>query len=376
MKIKKILTLSKINDNKIPYLSPKKLNYKSFEKTLENNNKKMSYFNYRKKLFQKCNSQILENKEICPILSNRNKNNKKYPRINRSLNKRSLCETPIKIKKKIKNIQILFDSNKEKNKSINNSINKNNSKIINLDNNEENNNLINKIFEITLNTPIKNNKALSINNSVNNIFKKNEEKSKYFLPSRFSKFYHYSKNRNISAKKIYEHYILDEIKQNVKPIDNFTKFIETKDFQTKLNKLYCIDNLYINNINEIKSNKSIAFKEDFDIQDYQKILLGMVKKRIDHDSLFFLKQNFKSFNEKLFRGYEIHKGRYTKLADKIRNFAPIYLINKLRQLDDEKIKEKAKYFRVRLKKPKEVDTFYEFEYYIKNKFVPNLDFLK
>ena len=91
---------------------------------------------------------------------------------------------------------------------------------------------------------------------------------------------------------------MDEIKQNVKPIDNFTKFIEAKDiyFQNKLNKLYCIDSSYTNNLNEIKNNNSIAFKEDFDIQDYQKILLGMVKKRIDQDSLFDLKQNFKSFN--------------------------------------------------------------------------------
>ena len=207
------------------------------------------------------------------------------------------------------------------------------------------------------------------------LFKNDERKRKIFSPFKHSKFYQYSKHRNVSAKKIYEHYILEEIKQNVIPIDNFTKFIEKKfnSPQNKLNKLYSIDKSYSNNIEEIKSNKYIAYKEDFNIEEYQKILLGMVKKRINQNSLFYLKQNFKKFNEKLLRGYEVHKGRYTKLADKIRNCAPIYLVNKLKKLDDEKIRERAKYFGVNLNKKKERDTFDQFEYYIKNKFIPNID---
>jgi len=384
-KKKELLSLSNIYNNKIPFLSPKKLNYKSFDnssfKKLDNNKKNsINYLNYRQKLFKKCNSQILENKEILPILSNKNnKNNINSPKIKRNNDKIFLCETPVKSENKNQNNEInipfLSDLSKEKNKNINDSIKQNNSKsLIKSENNEENNNE-NNIFEISLNSSKKMNIDNSNNNTINSIFKNDERKRKIFSPFKHSKFYQYSKHRNVSAKKIYEHYILEEIKQNVIPIDNFTKFIEKKfnSPQNKLNKLYSIDKSYSNNIEEIKSNKYIAYKEDFNIEEYQKILLGMVKKRINQNSLFYLKQNFKKFNEKLLRGYEVHKGRYTKLADKIRNCAPIYLVNKLKKLDDEKIRERAKYFGVNLNKKKEIDTFDQFEYYIKNKFIPNID---
>ena len=339
--------------------------------------------NYRQKLFKKCNSQILENKEILPILSNKNnKNNINSPKIKRNNDKIFLCETPVKSENKNQNNEInipfLSDLSKEKNKNINDSIKQNNSKILIKSENNEDNNNENNIFEISLNSSKKINLDNSNNNTINSIFKKDERKIKIFSPFKYSKFYQYSKRRNVSAKKIYEHYILEEIKQNVIPIDNFTKFIEKKfnSPQNKLNKLYSIDKSYSNNIEEIKSNKYIAYKEDFNIEEYQKILLGMVKKRINQNSLFYLKQNFKKFNEKLLRGYEVHKGRYTKLADKIRNCAPIYLVNKLKKLDDEKIRERAKYFGVNLNKKKEIDTFDQFEYYIKNKFIPNIDLNK
>ena len=78
----------------------------------------------------------------------------------------------------------------------------------------------------------------------------------------------------------------------------------------------------------------------------------MVKKRIRKNSLYELKKNFKKFNEKVLNGYEPHKGRYTKLAEKLKESAPIYLIDRLKQLDNDKIIEKAKILKVKLNKKK------------------------
>ena len=48
--------------------------------------------------------------------------------------------------------------------------------------------------------------------------------------------------------------------------------------------------------------------------------------------------------------FEYHKGRYTKLAEKLKESAPIYLIDKLKQLDNDKIMEKAKFFKINMNK--------------------------
>ena len=199
--------------------------------------------------------------------------------------------------------------------------------------------------------------------------KKNEKQPLLNSSIKYSKFYNYSKRRNVSARKIYEYYINEEINQNYTPIDDFTKFIGQKynSIQNKLNRLYGIDKIFLNNLEELKTNKSLAYKDDFKIQEYQKILLGMLKKRIGPTSLFSLKQNFKKFNEKILRGFESHKGRYSKLADKIRDFAPIHLINKLHELDNEKIKEKAKFLKANINKNKGDETYDEFENYLQNK---------
>ena len=398
------LSLNKIFNNKIPNISPKnvnKLNYNSEDNSSSKNfNDKNSYFNYRRKLFKKCNSRILENKEILPILSSKKShNNLDSSKIEKSKNKISLKKIPIKNlknslnQKKAINISILSDLNnknvyksqklKEKSESMNNLLKIKKSKsLIQLDNNEENkkennSNSIEIFSSSSKKINFHNLEDLKNNdiNIINNNSKIAEKKSKDL---RFSEFFRYSKNRNVSAHKIYEHYKEEEINNKVIPIDNFTKFLEQKFSSPKkrLYQLYGIDKLHINNIEELKNNKSIAFKEDFNIQEYQKILLGMVKKRIGPNSLFDLKQNFQKFNDKVLRGFVTHKGRYTKLADKIGNSAPMYLINKLQKLDNEKIMEKAKFLKVSVNKKKEKKPVDEFELYLENKFVPDIDIEK
>ena len=78
----------------------------------------------------------------------------------------------------------------------------------------------------------------------------------------------------------------------------------------------------------------------------------MIKKRCTNDTIIYLKKQYEKFNDEMKshkRNY-IYKGRYTKLADKIRKNAPSYLINRLKQLDEENLISKAKYFHVDLSK--------------------------
>lgn len=394
------LYLNKITNNKIPNLTLKKPNILNVNS--ENNNNKtknINYLNYRQKLIQKSNSQILESKKILPIL-NKNISHITSPKINR-IHNHSFNRSPVKLENsyfKNKNIIGFISNVKARDKEINKQKKKEHNKYVNISINEpsllkmsknsmkledkDNKKGINK--EIDLNSlkrgsnlenfeEIKNNEANTINSFNNNSIIENKNSSN-LSPYKFSKFYQYSKNINVSARQIYEHYISKEINQKIRPIDNFTKFFQKKfsSPKNKLNKLYNIDNLYINNILELKRNNSIAYKDDFNIQEYQKILLGMLKKRIPSNSLFCLRQNFKRFNEKYLKGFIPHKGRYTNLAEKIRDSAPIFLINKLQKLDTEKIKERAKYLKVRENNHKKVDPFDEFGFYLENKFLPNI----
>ena len=183
------------------------------------------------------------------------------------------------------------------------------------------------------------------NNNISNLPKQNSSKKKLF---KFSEFYKKSKDKDISARKIYDHYIGQESKKIIKPISNFTKFIEKKFKipKNRFKKIYCLDKDYLQNLKEMKCNKYIAFKKDFEIKEYQNALLEMMSKKLDRDRLYCLQQDFQKFNEILDRGCVSPKGRFSNLADKISNHAPLYLINKLKKLDQENLKVKAKRYKL------------------------------
>ena len=204
------------------------------------------------------------------------------------------------------------------------------------------------------------------NSKIHNLSNNNIDKEKLhlkrrinkFKPFGFSEFYNISKNSDVSARSIYKHYILEEMKDETPDMsNNFTKYVlkKYKSPQIKLNHLYGINEDNLRRIREIKNNNAIALKSDFNVKEYQNILCGMIKKRCDNDSIIYLKKKYEKFNEEV-RNYKRnfkYKGRYTKLADKIRKNAPSYLINRLKQLDEENLISKAKYFHVDLSKNQE-----------------------
>lgn len=368
------------------------------------NMKNIKYLHYKEGLLKKCNSQVLDNNQIFPILkinpnhyrnnlkSNSNDIDKKNPKIknkNKNISNSKIVNLsqikPIKIPSisisyspSIKIKKNLFDKgNKNKNENENEEKLKQSHLEVDEKKNGENN--IENLGEENGEKEIILNDKENMEKLSKDLFYEKNKKNEYkFRPYKFSKFYKLSKSRNVSAKNVYQHYLSLETKDNViDPIDNFTKFIEKKykDQKKIFDKLYLIDKPFLDRMEEIKSNRLLAYKDDFNIEEYQNILCKMLNKRVGSNSIFYLQQDYKKFNEKNGKGFHRYKGRYTKLSERIRNNAPSYLIDKLRKLDSDKLKAKAKYFNIKNKK-KDLDVEYainDFDYYLENKFVPNIN---
>ena len=225
------------------------------------------------------------------------------------------------------------------------------------DNNKENNSLNNR-----KKYKHKTQSFISKKNSINNLPNINNDLSKSFLMK-----------KKIPVKKIYGYYIKKESENIIKPIKNFDNFIKRKyrDPKKRFNKIYCINKSYLKRTKELKNNREIALKDDFDINEYQNAIMQFIENRVDSINLNSLGQNYREFNDKINKRYS-PKGRFSNLANKIRNHAPIYLINKLRDLDKNKLIKRAKYLKSNInidKKPdnKKENYFEEFELYLENK---------
>ena len=182
-----------------------------------------------------------------------------------------------------------------------------------------------------------------------------------------------NKKKDIPVKKIYEYIIKKEKKNIIKPIKNFEKFINKKykDPKMRFNKIYCINQSYIKHTKLLKNNRKIAYKKDFDINEYQNAILRFLENRVDSINLNNLGQNYREFNEKMNRKFS-PKGRFTNLANKIMNHAPNYLVDKLKELDKKKLIKRAKYLKSNIDiegKPenKKEDYFEEFKLYMEKK---------
>ena len=129
---------------------------------------------------------------------------------------------------------------------------------------------------------------------------------------KYSKFYQFSKGRNVSTINIYNHYLNEEMNDSHlinDPLKNLTKYLEKKH-KDQFNDLYMIDKNSFMCLKEIKDNNSIAYKEDFDVKEYQQVLCGMIKKRIGNKNLRGLKEDNRKLNEIIERIYLSYKGRY------------------------------------------------------------------
>ena len=363
-----------INSNKINLQKNRKLKPLEMIRNLGNINR---YF----KTLKKNNSQIFKNKNNLPLLNSKNNINtidsinkskskisfsplsNNNQAINKDLSKILFNSKSIKSFKK-KPIKLQFFS---KAQPINSSISKINSNIKRNISSPKVTKLINSKNIIFSSPSSETREITKEENSINhNLSNNNIEQERIHIGKRinqikpfgFSQFYNLSRNSDISARSIYKHYLLEEMNDEApKIMDNFTKYISKKykSPKDKLNKLYGLNENNMRRIKELKASNFIVFKKDFKLNEYQNILCGMIKNRCNNESIIYLKKQYDKFNDEMrhYKRNHIYKGRYSKLADKIRKHAPNYLINRLEQLDEENLISKAKYFHVDISKSQE-----------------------
>ena len=357
--------------------------------------KKNIFININPKIINKNNSEIFDNKNLFPQLNYNTFNKKQLT----PLNNYSILQASKRFNQPTNLTNKHISLKKSIYKPLNNSLNKEHSPKnkkrasisykLDLDKFKIENNLVLNEHEKELSF---NSEPNSINNNIRKMsksrteayihFKKSKNNSLPFLNNynsfnnssiREKNFSQLSKSRNVTARKIFNYYISQESKDKFTPIKNFERFIKKKykNPKNRFNKIYCLNKLHLQRIKELKNNRIIAYKDDFNIKDYQYTLLELIRNRVGNNNLFSLGQNYKEFNEKLNKKIK-PKGRFTNLADKLRNNAPSYLINRLKQLDRDKLIARAKYLNSSInfdenKKFKKVNIFREFNLYMKNK---------
>ena len=159
----------------------------------------------------------------------------------------------------------------------------------------------------------------------------------------FSKFFYKSQNKNITSKKIYEHYIKEEERSKFEPEKSFLKIGVPRSIK-QLKELYKDDVKFQKRLKELKFNRTIAFKDDFNVLEYQSTLVKLLSKRISLKNLYDLQKEFIVFNEKNF-GFVGPKGRFTNMAEKIKYNIPFYLYEKIRKLDTDKLISRYNYYK-------------------------------
>ena len=167
---------------------------------------------------------------------------------------------------------------------------------------------------------------------------KNKNKKRYF-----SKFFYKSQSKNITSKRIYEHYIKEEERDKVEPEKPFLKHGAPRSIK-QLKNLYKDNVKFQKRLKELKFNRTIAFKDDFNVLEYQSTLVKLLSKRISLKNLYDLQKKFIVFNEKNF-GFVGPKGRFTNMAEKIKYNIPFYLYEKIRKLDTDKIISRYNYYK-------------------------------
>ena len=170
-------------------------------------------------------------------------------------------------------------------------------------------------------------KTASLISSLN----KNTKKAKLCKNSFLKK----SKNIKISAKDIFKHYLNENYgdKSEFKKI-NLMKYLQnkSKNIDFDFNEIYSTPKSFTRRIEEIKKNNIVAFKNDFDIQNYQSVLIKLLRRNVSYQNLENLEKNFTLPNERSC-GVKTFKGRFVNLANKLKDHISFENREKLKMLD-------------------------------------------
>jgi hypothetical protein len=160
-----------------------------------------------------------------------------------------------------------------------------------------------------------------------------------------SPFFHQSQSDAVGTQTIYKYYLNKSSSDITLPVKNFNKLFKDKTHSVyeKLKRIYCENKNFEALIRELKDNRKLAFKDDFDIEEYQNMLLELLEKRVSQKHLIDLQDDYRELNKKLFDVFE-PKGRFTFLAEKLRYNLPSFLLEKMKQLDKDSIISRMNYY--------------------------------
>ena len=160
-----------------------------------------------------------------------------------------------------------------------------------------------------------------------------------------SPFFHQSQSDSVGTQTIYKYYLNKSSSDITLPVKNFNKLFKDKTHSVyeKLKRIYCENKNFEALIRELKDNRKLAFKDDFDIEEYQNMLLELLEKRVSQKHLIDLQDDYRELNKKLFDVFE-PKGRFTFLAEKLRYNLPSFLLEKMKQLDKDSIISRMNYY--------------------------------
>jgi hypothetical protein len=207
-----------------------------------------------------------------------------------------------------------------------------------------------KISKIKLNDTISNKKIYKKLNT--SLSCKNSGSKSFFRPDstiisipKHSHFFKLSQKDSISARRIYKHYLKKSQGEFTQPIKNYNRFFEDKSqtFLEKLSRIYCENKNFLAIVKELKDNNKIAYKKDFNIEEYQSTIMELMDQRVSQKYLLDLQNDYRALNKKLY-GIIEPKGRFTILAEKLRYNLPSYLLEKMKKLDEDSIISKMKYY--------------------------------
>ena len=91
----------------------------------------------------------------------------------------------------------------------------------------------------------------------------------------------------------------------------------------KLKRIYCENKNFDSILKEIKSNRKIAFKNDFDIEEYQNTLLEILEKRVSQKNLIDLQDDYRDLNKKIEKDQIMMTKRENQLNE--RSLIKLYL---------------------------------------------------
>ena len=190
-------------------------------------------------------------------------------------------------------------------------------------------------------------KTLKNNTSYNNSTNKSKFYSNHdnkILKKNFSNYFYKSQSSLYTSKRIFHHYINESKNEKINPESFFERNGAPKS-RKKINELYKLNLNYHKRLEEVKRNKSIAYKDDFNILKYQTTLIKLISKKISIENLRELQTRYIQFNEKVSGKGVAPKGRFTNLAEKIKHNIPVFLYEKIKKLDKEKLISRYNYYK-------------------------------